>query len=674
MPLNEAEQIELQQLQEEEAQAIQAQGQEAQSGLTPEEDFELQSLLQEEQQAQTQLSQAQPEPAQEDPLAQFSGNPEAELGPLNRLQFSIEPLESNRRAFLIKKFGVENVLRDESGNLFLQQSGQIRPLNQAGFSQADMAEFLGAIPEIVGAGIGMAAGTPGGIPTMLAGGAAGGVAGAAARQVVSGLLTEVPQVDLLDPSSGERAGNLLLSAGLGAFGGAIGAASKQLVQGVGKFIGPKITKRAAELTTQADEFGIKPTIGQKFGGIIERQEKILEKIPFFGRKVRKEISEQSKKIYETLKQEIGDFTGIDRVGPEVGAGLKKVVTSKIESIKMGARELFEDFAERGKDTILKTNQVKNSFLNRIEKFGVYDTKGQPVPFSPKTAGLEQSEYNAIRKVLDPIMEDLKETQVNAVGLNNIRKSLDKAITVFQTEGRVAGVSDVAMLKIRSSFMDSVENALEKRGDELLLQFKTARQMWAEAMKNTKLADDLGVNLVNTKKVLADEKVLRRVILDSKNYEKVVELVGKEDAAQLAIKALEDTARVTAGAGDQFSAAKILTFLNKNNEVYKRAFGKEKVNKLAGLLDFAKQNHVPVNPSMTEVTRLQEMNLRTLGTGITLGTFRALLEGALKMPAKIGTGARALIQTRGQEPKRRLSFPSEEEEEKPKKGLNINKRK
>lgn len=612
-----------------------------------------------------------------DPMVAYQENPEARLGFGTRFQYALEPLESNRRALLIQEFGRENVLQDNEGNLFVVQDGVPRPANAPGLSQADIPEFFAAMPEGIGvatgAALGAGAGGPAGaIPGAILGGAAGG----AVRQAVSSLVTDTPQV--AEPS--ERAANVAISGGLGLLGYGAGKAVGSLGKAVWQKVAPKAAKRAMTVTSEMKKFGMKPTLGQKYGGSLQRQEKQLEKIPIFGRSVRTEIAKQSEKVADIVKKEIGDVADDTINAPQAGMRLKNIASEQIKQIKSGASELFEDFTERAKDINLDATGTKNSFLGRIKKFNLFDMKGNPLPYNPEKSAIPMKEYRQVQNVIKPLIQafdraksepieqagkQVKRRIISANAVNNLRKSLDGSVSIFQTEGKQAGISDATLLKVRSAFMDAVENGLEKQGDESLLLFKTARVMWSDAMKKNKLAQDLGINLANTKRLIADEKVLNKIMLDTKNYEKLVDVVGKKTAKEAANKFLEDIGKKSASFGDT-SAARLLSGINKSRPVLEKALGKDKITNIRKLLEVAKENAIPVNPSMTEITRMEGSLSEIASKGITLKTIRGLVEGGIKLPANIDKATRYGIQTSGQKKKRMMAYPQG------KRKLNINK--
>lgn len=142
-------------------------------------------------------------------MTEIDPKTEASLGFINRAKYSLEPIQSNRKALLEQQFGQDNIMEDKNGELFVRQNNKFVPVNKDGFSTADVADFAGAIPEMAGGLAGGAAGvaaglaTSGGlgsVPMAIITGAAGAGAGSAIRQGLSAAVG-TPQV----ASLGERA-------------------------------------------------------------------------------------------------------------------------------------------------------------------------------------------------------------------------------------------------------------------------------------------------------------------------------------------------------------------------------------------------------------------------------------------------------------------------------------
>lgn len=153
---------------------------------------------------------------------------EANLGFINRAKYSIEPLESNRRALLVEQYGAENVEQDPSGNVWVTKDGTKRPVNRQGASFSDIPEFAASTIEAVPAAIGSAAGLFAGagfasVPAAIVMGAAGGAAGSITRQGISALLG-TPQI----AKPIERVAETGLSAVFGGGASALGAGAKAL--------------------------------------------------------------------------------------------------------------------------------------------------------------------------------------------------------------------------------------------------------------------------------------------------------------------------------------------------------------------------------------------------------------------------------------------------------------
>mgnify|MGYP001569822414 FL=1 len=180
-------------------------------------------------------------------LERAATRPEAELGFANRALYAIEPLQANRKAFLVQEFGAGNVFEDDGGELFLKdRKGQIVPVNAPGFTMGgDLSEVAAMAPEI---GMGMiGAGAGGGIPGAMAGAAAGSLL----RQEGAKLLGVPRATDM-----GEmflESGKQGLFAGAGEIGGkAVGAVGSKYIAPYAGKIGKNIGKFIEEISPFAN--------------------------------------------------------------------------------------------------------------------------------------------------------------------------------------------------------------------------------------------------------------------------------------------------------------------------------------------------------------------------------------------------------------------------------------
>lgn len=629
-------------------------------------------------QQRKQVIEQMPEPESVDPMKKYASNPEAELGAKTRIQFALEPNESNRRALLADTFGAENLLEDKSGDLYLIQEGMVRPINTAGLSQADLAEFAGALPEMGGTGIGAGIAGP-------AGAAGGAAIGNLARMGLSEIMG-TPQV-----AKGEEiAGNVALAGLLGGAAEGLTRIAKNATKSLVEKLMPEATERSMRVISEMDKVKVPkeqtalqklrgkpieymeltPTTGQKYGGTTLSQEKILMSTPFWGRKIRKAVDEQSKVIYKGIKDEIGDFTGTKFIGPELGVKLKENTTSNISALKRTAGNLFQDFEQKGSMVNIDPISVRSSLLSKIDNLKLFNSKGKPLKYVYGATKLNDHEHESLQRVLTKVIKRLGDSKkpLNATSLNNMRIALDKSIDVFQSEFKDIKLPDAALLKVRSSFMDAVEGQLRKSNDFAATGFKIARDMWSEAMKKQNMARKLGLDITNMKRITPDEKVLDNIFSNSEKFKMAKELFG-EDMESLALSHIEDTVRLLAKGGEEIPPTRVLNALLKKKPVLVKALGEKKMDTIENLLNVAVENNIPVNPSMTAITQMQANPIGSTKSAIQLLGIRKLIESGYEFPKSGQRLLRLMTQKGFMDEKRMGAFPSE----KPKKRLNLGRK-
>lgn len=620
MPLTPAEQQELAQLEQEEQMAqslMQAPPVPAPGNLTPEEQAELAMLEQEEAMAQQFMAQ-NPQP-KETPIDRED---EADLGFGTRAKYAIEPLESNRRALLIEKFGQENVMEDENGDVFIRQNGEFRPVNASGLSFADVVDFAGATPEMVGAGAGAILGMGvGSIPAA----AAGGVAGSAARQGISALLG-TPQVA---PAS-ERAGELALSGAFSAGGAVVGKGVKTAA----KKLFPRFRVDNAFKDT-AKKVGIKPTRAQLAGGRDLEVEKALAETPVFGRKVRKIYENQIKEIKDNVSKQVGDFADVDfdRIG--AGGAVKERASAINDAIKSKAGQLFDEFAEKGQSVSVPAREFKNSLAKQFQGLGLVNKNGELLEHSAKT-GLTETQFNRLQGIANKVLKQIERSgekladdvagysnskellegavnfndparqMINAADVNTIRKFIDANIK----EGAQAGVDDVALIKLREGLMNVTEDMLGAQDKQLKRNFRAARGLWKQYLDNRNILEK-ELKLTG-KKSLSDEKVLDRVFRDRKSVQMLKKVSDPETTKQAGDNFIKNILSKKIGGEDQISARGAINTIRQKREAIKEAIGKESYDKLMANLEYLDRIGKPINPSKTGILELRTALMRGAG--------------------------------------------------------------
>lgn len=623
--LSAAEKKELEMLEAEEAQAQQIVAQP--QGLTPEEQAELQALEAEEAQAQQMLT-AQPRVDYDD---------EADLGTLNRLQYSLEPLESNRRAFLVREFGAENVMQDKEGEVYLRQGGEWRPVNKEGISMADIADVAGSTPEILGAGAGALLGFgTASIPAAAAGAGAGSII----RQGLSSAIG-TPQV----ATTGERVAEVGLSTAFGAGGAAVGKGLKE----VGKKVAPRVAKVLrksffdsnkrvgkflkglegrggdADLLEQtAKKYGLpEPTKAQIAGGDAYDIERALSERPVWGRGIRKKFEEQTEAIKKNLKEEIGDFVQPDAQPnlAKTGASIKSAAENVIESTKNRASELFDDVAATASDVKAPAKQVRGELLSSLNKFGLFDKKGNPLPHSAKT-GLKPDEFKKLQTATGGMLRDLGfQFDVNDLGdikslrgvadgfgdvdanfINTWRQYINDNISYEKGFSR----ADIRLKQLEQGLLDLGERMLDAADPESKVKWQTARKLWSEQLrlnqlfkKSGNVGKGKGIGIAN----LSEDKVLKTVFSNRQNVKSLIELTDQETAKKAGLEYIRENFLKKFGEEGQKSAQGAFSFLRDNKDALETAIGRKTYKKLFDLVYFQKKLGKPFNTSKTGIMNI-----------------------------------------------------------------------
>jgi hypothetical protein len=543
---------------------------------------------------------------------------EADLGLTTRFKYSLEPLESNRRALLIEQFGAENVKEDEKGDLFVMQNGQFHPVNAPGISFTDVANIAGALPE----GLGTTAGAMAGMGVGSVPAAAGGAAlGSAIRQ---GLSAAVGTPQVAPPS--ERAGEVLLSGVMGAGGAMIGKGIKTAAKKIfPRFrVDEKIKNIAKELDLP------EPTTGQLAKGRDLEIEKQLAETPFFGRKIRRINDKQITKIKQNLRDQFGDFGEVDMDRAGVGSTLKERAGKTVSAIKNQSQGLYDEITAGAKEVAVPSNEFKRSLAGQFNKLGLVDEAGNKLKHSAKT-GLTKTQFERLQGIASDVLEQIdnsageipgtKNMGIDASDINVIRKYVDANIR----EGQKAQLDDVALIKLRESLMEVTEDMLSEVDPKLQSQFREARGLWKKYLENKKIFETgKGLNLKN----MSDEKVLQRVFRDKDSVESFKQLVDDESAKEAGDSFIRDILSKRIGGEEQISARGAISAIRAKREAIREAIGKDAYNTMMKNLEFLDMVGKPINPSKTAITDLRTNILK--GTGLSLQRAgRTKLRGAVE---------------------------------------------
>jgi hypothetical protein len=394
---------------------------------------------------------------------------EARLGGMNRAKYALEPIQSNRKAFLEKEFGQENIMEDKSGELYLKQGGSFLPLNKNGVSVADFADLAGATPEMLGGAVGAVAGAVGGggvasVPGAITLGAAGGAVGSGVRQGISALVGN-PQV----ATKGERAVETGVSAGFSGLASGAGAYLKPIARkamtGIGEFL-KGMSREAVESTAETASKTIanseinaggylKPILNEQTAesvtgeladqsgrGVVQAEEQYLKEIaqrqkiphgPTYAQSAQgkaliaeekvmsmKHIGKKTRQVYDeqlaAMKANLENLTerpiNAQSNKLETGLALKDASEEVVKFSKQAATEMYEFVEQEGKDAAINTHQLFKTFRNGANELKLLNSDGSMANYSAKL-GLEREEFDLLQSAFKDGMDALKVAKLEA---------------------------------------------------------------------------------------------------------------------------------------------------------------------------------------------------------------------------------------------------------------------
>jgi len=488
-------------------------------------------------------------------MTQIDPETEASLGFVNRAKYSIEPIQSNRKALLEEQYGTDNVM-EKNGELYLKQDDKFLPLNKDGVSFSDATDFLGATPEMVGSGVGIVAGAIGGggvmsVPAAIGLGAAGGAAGSMARQGFSGMLG-TPQV-----ATGQE---IALETGLsGLFGGAgagVGLAVKAGVQkakpgitniiknlskgsgeiaetvgentaktvsnttGQGKAvlsgeIVPSFSNQTAEEITAnvADQSGRTAvqnetenlariaaqenipgaTIAQATQGkALIAEAKILD-TPLIGGKVRKIYDSQLEAIKTNIEKITGKFIDVDSGAYEVGLAAREQAETIVASTKQASQELYEQVAEEGAEAMIGKTTFFNKFRDQAGKLGLINPDLSKAEWAADT-GLSEETFKKLQNSLFSAINALNKNPSGKIRFE-AANAIVKSIKQTASEMKVANPNGHRLLSNFTKELNiTLEKTLNREAPKLGEKFAAANKGWAKYKESDKALKSIFKNL------------------------------------------------------------------------------------------------------------------------------------------------------------------------------------
>lgn len=574
---------------------------------------------------------------------------EASLGLVDRAKYSIEGIQSNRKAFLEQKYGKDNVL-EKSGDLYINQDGQFLPVNKEGLSAADFADFAGATPEIAGTVIAGLAGTPAGPAGIMAMGAGGGAIGSGVRQGLSAIIGN-PQV----ATPGERAIETGVSGAMGGLGAGAGIllkkgyqaakpgitqviknltkkGSEQVADTVGNTMSktvantdinlngqivPQFTEQTADNITGkvADQSGrdmVKsearkladiatreglpsPTYAQAAQGKALIAEAKVMDTPLIGGKVRETVDKQVSKIKDNLESLTGKFIDVESDAHEVGLATREYAETAVSAVKKASQELYDHVDEVGKDAMIGKRTFFNKFRDYAGELGLIRPDLSPEKYAADT-GLTRETFNKLQSVMFDGIDAIKSTKSDKIRFEAVN-ALRKTINASAEELRDSNPNAARLLKRFGMDLDkTTENVLNREHPELGEVFKEANKNWAKFRGQEETLKKF------FKDGVGDEKVVKTIMSDSGKIESLKEIIGEKNIQEIGKSQVKEILSKLGKSGIG-RADTALEAIRKQGPQIKAALGQETYSRLIDNLHFLNRTGQPLNVSRASLYNL-----------------------------------------------------------------------
>lgn len=560
---------------------------------------------------------------------------EAELGFINRARFALEPIEANRIALLQEQFGQNAVSRDQQGNILVNG----RPVNAPGFGVSDVAEFAGAIPEIipelvggaVGGGAGAVAGAPTGPGAFLSGAAGvaggravGGALGSLFRQGLSGIVGTPQVADI-----GERAKETATSAGASILGGAIADIASPVLRAAPEAIKKILPqeKALAELTGSQGEREIvqqelqrlkdiatrqnipEPSLAQAAQGKSILKEVELANTPLVGSKVRKRIDSQLKQIKQNLENITGEFIDADSNALELGIATIDMSKKSLQAQREVANQLYDQIDELGAGAKINKRGFFNKYRDFAGKYGLVNPDMTPARYSA-SSGLTREEFTALQNSVFDGMDAIRSTDAPIIDFKNInaqRKTLRNTVNELRRNNPNAGrILDELYQEINAT----TERSLERASPRLSDVFKEANKTYKDLMDKEKFLDDV------IKEGVGEEKIIKRIMSDSAKVTKMKDIIGEDRVKEIGLSYVKDFMQKLGKSGVGRPDA-VINDIKKNRASIVAAIGQDSYNNLIDNLTFLSKTNQPLTPTRESLYNLiTEGGLK--GTGLKFG--------------------------------------------------------
>ena len=382
---------------------------------------------------------------------------EASLGFLGRSAYSIPSLPSSRRKILEKLVGAENVVADENNDLYVRRGNSLFPVNEPGFSAADVADLVASTTESIPKALGFAGG---GVPGYLLAGALG----SAGRQALSSGVQSILDVDQ-EAKPLER----LKDIGIGAITNLGGEYVEKGVKSVLPKILPKkeilpsgLKENADEIISAARSLDVEPTRGMITASPIEQGiESSLEQSPTIPGYL---VSKKKEKVVQAVQDKIEELAK-DRGSLskfELGESIKESFLRKAGETS-GPAELIYGELQTTFDKAKVSDRVKTIARNRILKSDVARLTKSALPeqiadqiSAVKNVSDARKLRTIFRKSKNPTMSEFENDMYNEA-----ISSMDRLITNSISSGKGPEIRNPIARKNVKNLLSEANKAYRK---------------------------------------------------------------------------------------------------------------------------------------------------------------------------------------------------------------------
>lgn len=602
-------------------------------------------------------------------------NVEAELGIIDRARYALEPIDSNREALLKQQFGSENVIRDNKGELRVLQEGAYRPANAAGLGMTDVAEFAGALPEMIPEAIGgMMGGTAGlavGAPTGpgavatgalgLAGGrAVGGALGSGLRQVLSAAVG-TPQV--ATPS--ERAMEVGMSAVAAPIGGALADAAapviksipgirsffqpkqaaqevaqevapqvgkelvSQAIPGADQFSRPMVQQEYERLSKIATEQGLPPpTYAQAASGKAILAEQQLMDTPIVGTKIRNRVDKQLQAVKDNLENVVGKFLDIDHDPFENGATVKAMSSMMTDARKQTASSMYQAVDELGANAKVGKATFFNKYRDFAAEYNMITPNGARTKYTADI-GLTPTEFKTLQDALFQGMDAIKRSKSPTVPFASV-DALRRTVKGLAEEGEGSNTSRI-LYKFVDQLEDTSQRILNREHPRLAEVFKGGRKEWATYKDYQAFIKEVMPDGDN------EAVFVKRIMSNPNHVLKLKEMIGEDRVKEMAVTHVGEILKEKLSGAGVARATAAINSLKKIRQPIVDAMGEKAYSNLIKNLDYLNKTNQPLVPNRASLYSLfsdttgglKGFAARVVGAG------RAAVESGNLKPSDIG---------------------------------------